>query len=361
MKTNATILITDISHPVTAGAVESLRRLDFKYYIIGIDSSTNSDQTGHIWVDTYYSIPSPDNPKFIATLLEICQKHKVDILVPWTNEEAIVIAQNAKCFFNIGTEILTSKIEAIDQVVDKISLMNNLKLHNFVVPKYFAVNNVKELKEATKELDYPHKKVVVKPRNLSGERGFCILDTNLDFDKRGFGGRFPLSALLKMLEYVPAEKREKLDYIVMEYLSGEDYSVDVLAKDGKALAIIPRLRLEASEGVSRLGETVLNTHVSKISAEVIRVFGLNFNVNIQMRYAKDRENIPMVYDINPRISGTIALNAEAGINMLHYGIQLAMQNMELPDHLLYKHIKMIRRWKEDYIDLKEQFPANINN
>lgn len=357
------ILITDVSHPVTASAIETLRSTGHLYNIVGIDHSISQYAVGELWVDHHYTVPSlsDDTEGYVSSALQICKRHNINVIVPWTNEEAIIFAKHAPAFLEIGTRILTSNIDAIDRVVDKYFLMNGLKEKGFVTPNFYAVNTIPELNSAVEALGYPSKSVVVKPRNLSGARGFCLLDPRPNISKRGFSDSLPFPAFLELIKHLPPKQQTALDLIAMEFLSGEDYSVDILANNSKAIAVIPRLRLQTAGGVSSMGETTYNPLVSSIAASVVEKFGLDLNVNVQMRYRKGHVGTPFVYDVNPRISGTIAANDRAGINFIHEGIRMAIGNRPTFSRKpAYKHVLMVRRWKEDYIDFAEEFPAVTN-
>ena len=192
-------------------------------------------------------------------------------------------------------------------------------------------------------------------RSLSGERGFCIIDNKPELDKRGFGNKLPLNAFLSLLE--ESGKVSNLDYVVMDYLAGRDFRVDCLCKDGEALFILPRTRVNAMGGVSLIGKFTDDAKVRKQVEKVIKDFGFSFNVNVQLKYKEaDSSDTPLIYDINPRISGTIVANSGAGINLLYYGIKLAL-GMPVPNKtdLKYDRVKMVRYWSQKFVKTEKRF------
>lgn len=347
------ILFTDVGHPITGSTLKDLKKQSDDFYIVGIDNTL--DTMGNLWVDKFYLISKPSNPNYIKDLFGVASKEKVDLIVPWTNEEALLIAKNEKIFSNSGIKLLNNTEERIHSVVDKGLMYNNLKSKGFPVPNYKLVSNINDLKEAILELGYSDKPVVVKPRSLSGERGFCIIDNKPELDKRGFGNKLPLSAFLSLLE--ESGKVNNLDYVVMDFLAGRDYSVDCLCKDGEAHFILPRTRVNAMGGVSLIGEFTDDLKVRKQVEKVIKDFGFSYNINIQLKYKEaDSSGIPLIYDINPRISGTVVANSGAGINLLYYGIRLAL-NMSIPtkSELKYDGVKMVRYWQQKFVKTNKQF------
>ena len=86
----------------------------------------------------------------------------------------------------------------------------------------------------------------------------------------------------------------------------------------------------------------------KIVQQVVSVFGLSFNTNIELAYRDklDKAN-PLIYEINPRISAPIAMHKYAGINLLLLGILLCL-GKSIPTNLKYNEIYMQRCWQEVY-------------
>lgn len=349
------ILITDASHPVTPSALKTLREVKGeKYYIVGVDIEKNAP--GFLWTDSHYIVPPPNKPEYIEEILRICEKEHVELVIPWTNDEALTISKKASLFKKRGVALLCGSAKSIENVVDKGKLLQNLQGTDVPVPDFRLASTPKEVEAAAKNLGYPDKPVVIKPRSLSGTRGFCILDTKSDLWKRGLGNRLPLSAFLKILSELKEEEKANLDYLIMEFLPGDDYSVDTLCDQGKPLFMIPRLRLAAIGGVSHIGETTDNPEVREIVAKIIKHFNLHLNANVQVKYSQVNGGKPLVYDVNPRISGTIVANAKVGVNLLYYGIRLALGKL-IPDpsNCRFQQAKMVRYWAEEYIRTKNWF------
>ncbi len=341
------ILLTDAGHPVTASVVDTLKNKKESFYVVGSDFNREKHST--LWVDLSYFVSSVVDRSYIEKMLTICKKEKIDLVIPWTNEEAVVISKHAKAFNAIGTKILCGDNKVIELVSDKGLMYQSLNKSKIPIPNYELVSSPKELEKAVYELGYPKKPVVVKPRNLSGARGMCILDTKVNINSINFGNRMPLESILEILAKLDSKKRNNLDYLVMEYLGGEDYSVDTLCDRGKLLLMIPRLRIKSVGGVSQVGKVKQNVGVEKIVRRVVKYFGLHLNANVQVRYSKDGKG-PYVYDINPRISGSIVSNHGAGVDLFYYGIKMSL-GMKVPSFkdMKYQEVTMVRYWKEGYL------------
>lgn len=111
------------------------------------------------------------------------------------------------------------------------------------------------------------------------------------------------------------------DSFVMEYVLGEDWSVDVLVNNGVVHAQVPRARLRA-KGASIHGRVKdpapeIRAIVRKTIAALGPVSGL---LNVQL-FTRARDGVLMVYEVNPRISGSIMLSVYAGVDLLRMEIR----------------------------------------
>ena len=132
----------------------------------------------------------------------------------------------------------------------------------------------------------------------------------------------------------------------MEYLPNNDYSVDILAKNGEIIAMVPKIREVKSHGPSLVSKVDYNPKIVSLVKKISKVFNLNHNVNIQLRLGDDGEPYP--YEINPRIAGTIAACNHIGLNLIYYGIKLALKEVVKSPSKYKKNSTMIRYYEELY-------------
>lgn len=345
MNKKINILLTDVNHPVTPRVTEILKNNKLlSIRIIGIDSS--DENYGSLWVDKFYNVPNPESYEYIKKVLNICIKEKVDIIIPWTNIETLNISKNINLFNKNKIKALTNNYLTNKILVDKGAFYEEIKKINIPIPRYKLVANINELSKAIDCLGYPKNKVVIKPRQLSGGRGLFILSKKINLDTRNINHNLPKNALLEIFKV--SKNKNNLNYLVMEYLSGEDFSVDTLCDNGKVISAIQRKRISDLGGVSMVGETVKDEKVDKIVRKIVKHFKINFNCNIQLRYRNLKNDKSLfVYDINPRISGTIVANAYSGIDLLTDSIYQLLK-MTPNNNKKYSHVKMIRYWSEKY-------------
>ena len=333
------VLLTSVGGLVSPGIIQNLRDMVEVDKIVGIDASAGA--IGASFVDTFYTVSKGDSSPYIPQVLDIARKERVNIVVPCSDEEVLSLSQHKDSFDDIDVKILCSSSSITECAIDKLRMLQYLTEHGITVPKFHTPADKQQFAETVAELGYPHRRVVVKPRRGRGGRGVRYLTPTVDVfdrDNRSMKLDWYLNAL-------PSEAFSKI--LIMEYLSGTDYSIDVLASSGEVVGAVIRERIAAISGPSTIGEVVANPEVLNLIKEVVRVFGFDSNVNIQMKCAEP-ESCPMVYEINPRISGTIVAGKAAGIDLLSAGI-LKSVGMALPDFDDPRPVRMIRHYTEHYI------------
>jgi len=337
------IILTSVGGLVAPGIIKSLKTEGIKnnerIFIVGVDMQ--KDAVGFHFVDKSYIVPKGNSKDYTRVLMEIAEKNDINVIIPCSDEELLSISKEKDKFIKKGIIPICFDYETVYKANDKGLMLKFLKKKNISVPGFCLPKNIEEVKEAAKEFGYPHNPFVVKPRLARGGRGFKIVKEQSDFFDSG-NNSIKLRHLIDILE----DYEEFPEIVLMEYLPGEEYSVDALAYNGEPLYIIPRKRIKALGGPSIVGEIVQNDDVKSMVNKVIRAFGFHLNVNIQLKYSI--EKVPLVHEINPRVSGTIVANEAAGVNLLYYGIKLAM-DQEIPKYKPIRNVKMLRYFEEVFI------------
>jgi carbamoyl-phosphate synthase large subunit len=328
---------------VSPGIIKSLKKKtaenNERFFVVGIDML--KDAIGFNFVDKSYVVPKGDSKNYIPRLMEIAEKNNIDVIIPCSDEELLSISKEKDKIMRKGLKAICSDFDIVYKSNDKGLMMEYLKDKDIEVPKFFLPKSIEEIKEAAEELNYPDNSFVVKPRLARGGRGFRVVKEKIDF----LCDRNENIKLEHLIDFL-GEYKTFPSIILMEYLPGEEYSVDALAYKGEPLHIVPRKRIKAFGGPSVVGEIIENDEVRDMVEKIIRAFGFHLNVNIQLKYSK--EGVPLVSEINPRVSGTIVANDAAGINLLYYGIKLTM-NQKIPRNIQIKNVKMLRYFEELYI------------
>ena len=146
--------------------------------------------------------------------------------------------------------------------------------------------------------------------------------------------------------------------LVMQYLSGPEYSVDCL-RDGKSFFCVPRKREVIKEGICTSGTTDFNEQLIEISRKIYDELDLKYNVNIQFKY--DALGNPKILEINPRLSGTLELCRGAGINFVEMGVNTLLGIKNKSRKKVNWNTKMTRVWQEIFFNDDKTFTLNSTN
>lgn len=344
----ATVLITGIGGPGAPGTIKSLRLVkERRIKIVGVDMDKNA--AGFSMVDKPYLVPPVQDKNFIATLLRISKKEKVDVILPLSGAGIVELAQSKKKFEGQGIKIAISDYDVLKNANNKYFLLNHCRKNGIPTPDFYLVKNYKEFQEAVFALGYPGKEVCFKPPVSKGARGFRIL-TEKPNRLASLIDSKPDNACVTLNEVQPILKTAKHfpELIVMEYLPGREYSVDALADEGKPMVVIPRSRDKIKLGISVAGTVVNDQEIIKHSRKIIETLKLNGNIGFQFK--EDKNGTPKIIESNPRLQGTTMLCTAAGANLIYLAVKLALGEKIIKPPKIKWGTKMIRYWQELYYD-----------
>lgn len=276
------IAITCVGGGVGLSVLKSVINSD--YDVVALDGEVTG--TGLYMSDTSYLIPYANNPTFIPTLLDICKKEKISLLFPGLDAELIHLSEHREEFKKIGTTVVVSRPEVIAVSDNKQLTYNVLTKAGVAVPfTQAAVGFVPD------EDRFP---AIIKPREGGCRSQNVYLAKNLaDYQL--------------VIEKIGAHLS---DYIVMDYIEGDEYTCGTVNLDDECKGMIVMRR------ILRDGDTykcfveqnpVIEDTISKVVG-ALKPFGA---CNIQLRM---KEGIPYVFEINARCSGTTAARTLSGFN-----------------------------------------------
>lgn len=332
------VLVTGVGAPGIKGTIYSLRNNFDNESMEVIGTDIKEDVVGTYLCDKFYRIHHPSSHKYIDDLLDICKTNKVNVVLPQNTKELCVLASNKNLFEEIGTTIAISDSDSIKLANNKFKLMQTVKSIPLPTVKFDIVTDFSDLHSKAVDLGWPERPVVVKPPDSNGSRGVRIIDEKAD-SKARFYSEKP-SSLITNMEYLSIVLGETFpELIVMEYLPGEEYTVDLLRTD--ELIIIPRRRDLVRSGITFNGTIQKNEEIIEFSRKLTDYTKLKFAFGYQFKLSSD--NTPILIESNPRIQGTMVLSTLAGVNMIYASVKHAMGE-ELPKFKIKWGVKMLRYW-----------------
>jgi len=299
MKLN--IMVTAAGSAIAQGIMKSLKMSSLDFDLITTDTQLYA--AGLYRGKAGYIVPLARDPNFIDEIIKICNKENID------------------CIF-IDDKWLTHKF-----FVD-----NNLPHIPSVLHK-----NVDELIE--KE-GFP---LIIKPRIGDSSKDTYVVKDKRELDKK-------LSFLLNK----KADNRylsQKPEPIIQKHLTDEqkEYTSTTLTFDKKCYGVLSMNR-EMRFGGHTTKAVIndfpeINKQVKKV-AEILNAFG---PCNFQSRLFN---NIPLVFEINCRFSGTTPFCAELGFNTVEAAVRHIVLKEKIPD-LKHKNGVILRYFNEVFIPHSE--------
>jgi carbamoyl-phosphate synthase large subunit len=339
-----TVLITGAGAPGAPGIIKSLRlNAEREINIIGVDCNVD-ESVGIGLVDKYYQVPKADDHDFINEVLSVCIKEKVDVIIPLVTKELFKFAKERKQFNDNSVQVLVSDFEQLEVVNNKYELFKFCRENGIPVPDFYLVKTLGDFIQKASLLGYPNNQICFKPPVSNGLRGFRIINDsqdkmdNLIFEK-------PNNIYIGFKEFIQIAEDASYfpELLLMEYLSGVEYSVDMLMDHGTCHAVIPRTRDKIKMGISFVGSVIFDEEIINYSKKIGETLNLHGNIGLQFR--RNISGIPKVIESNPRVQGTIILATACGYNMVYNAVKIALgESIQKPD--IKWNTKMIRFWDE---------------
>lgn len=313
------VLITGVAGGVIGRQVmKALELSQNDYKITTCDINPNS--LGLYLANNSYLVPKVTDKKYLDAIFKICQKEKIQVVIPGSEPELEKLCLLQKKFKDKGILLLTNTPEVIEICQNKWLTNKFLKDNDFKFPKSYLPKN----KNDTNGLPFP---VIIKPvSGGSGSKGVFIAQDS--------------SELSFFIEYLSKQGSKA---IIQEYIGSpdEEYTVGVLhSLEGKHLGTfvlkrIVKLGLSTKSSVKKYDGDEIYTISSGVSQGIVDDFpeireiaeklaySLNSKgpLNIQCRKTK---NGVYIFEINPRFSGTTSIRA--------------LCNYNEPDILIRKHL-----------------------
>jgi carbamoyl-phosphate synthase large subunit len=245
----------------------------------------------------------------------------VNIVIPTVDAELRPLNEARAEYTQAGIGLLLAPGPALDVTLDKLALARRCA-GKVRVPRTECFGEAIDPASWT----YP---VIVKPRSGSGSRDISVVPSS--------------QALIAM--------DASADFLVQEYLPGDEYSIDVLADaSGHVVASVPRERTRVDSGVSVAGRTIHDAELEQFGAAVVAATGLTYIANVQVRH--DMAGRPALLEVNPRVPGALPLTVASGVDMPRMALD-SLRGRPLPEHADFREVAMVRYLEERFIELSD--------
>jgi carbamoyl-phosphate synthase large subunit len=327
------VLITGVGAPGIRGTLYALGKVSEIQPIRTVGVDIRTDVVGRYLVERFHAVPPPEEPDYVDTLMEVCHKENVRVVIPQTTREAAVLSQHRKDFLGQGIGVMVSDATAMEVANDKYRLLQLFERLELPHPAYTLARSEEELIGGAHSLGYPSRAVVVKPPVSNGMRGLRVLreaawDANRFLQEKPSGVEISLEDLLRIL-------RRGSDWpvlLVTEYLPGPEYSVDAFIGE-KIQVAIPRLRKSTRSGITFESILDFDEDMARFTLRSGERMGLRYVFGFQFK--RDETGTPKVLECNPRVQGTMVASLFSGVNVIGMALReiLGAPPTELPQSL----------------------------
>lgn len=229
--------------------------------------------------DTSASVPRVGADTYTDELLALCERWNIGIIVPTIDTELPILAEMREKLASNGILCAISDATVCETFFSKQASSHYFRQHGFDTPAL-----IEQLDKAS----YP---LFAKRNHSSCSIGAQVVNT-------------PEQAHLL--------RQQDPDYVFQEFIEGEEYTVDVfLDSKGKAIMVVPRLRLEVRAGEVSKARTVKDTRiiacVRKLCEGIPGAYGV-----LTVQLFRTQEGRHVFIEINPRFGGGYPLSWKAG-------------------------------------------------
>jgi len=276
--------------------------------------------------DAHEVLPEIDSKLYVSRLLDIVEKHKIEILMPSSGYDIYQYSDNKEKLLKLGALPVVSDKKTMERCKDKMQTFNYLS-KKFDLP--FTTIDYKKTSR------FP---LIAKPRYGKGSKGIVKIDNE------------------KELKYVQT-KRDKDNLIFQEYLPGTEYTIDVLSDlECEPIIAVPRIRLETKAGISTIGKIVKDENISDTCKSIAKCLKIRGPCCIQMKESK--EGILKIVEVNPRMGGGTFFTTLAGANFP--AMILDMVNGKKPKIPKISEITIVRYFEEIVLENGKVMKYDLN-
>ncbi len=308
------VLITSASRKVNLVQEFKLALKEIGGKVIAVDINPLSPAL--YFADHYELIPRSDDEIFIPSILEICRKYRIGLIIPTRDEELLIFSANKTLFEKDKITVMVSDLASIKICQNKEEFHIFCEKNGIPVPKRYQLNE--------KQKKYP---LFIKPRIGKGSKDTFLVNTERDLNK--------------------IIRQVGTDIVIEEYVNCPEYTVDLFADFyGEIISVIPRKRLLIIAGESYITQTFKDQTIIKASIDLAKKLRLIGHNTIQC--FKCEGEIVKFIEVNPRFGGAAHCGFEAGANTPKFLIKLLMGEKLTPQINNFKENLVMLRYTEDY-------------
>ena len=319
------ILVTHISYHCSVGVVKLLRKIkSFPIEIVGCSSYPLGMSSGGLLGDRFYHAPTIENAsEYLSFIFRLIETENIDFIFSPDETELLLFEEHQD---RLRGKVVIPPPETIRLFQDKKGSAKAMSALGISVPVMIPYS------ELIKGI--PEQKVILRENVSCCSYGIHITSsTNISDIQQHFSQTT----------------------FAQEYISGQEYTVDVLCdRTGEPQIIVPRERLAIRGGITYKCRIAHEQSLIKNCLDIYRDYKLPGFSNVQFIIKND---IPYFIELNPRIGGTTIASSLASVNLMELFIAHFFKGEALSGLNYYmKLIKwetIVTRYYEEAVFFKE--------
>lgn len=230
---------------------------------------------------------------YIPQLLEICEKDRIDLVIPTIDTDLLVLSEHKEAFHKAGVAVMISALDKVRLCRDKNDTTAFFHSCGLKAPE--TVNDYMAYRGP-----FP---CFIKPKD-----GSSSIDAYKVDEKE------------QLLTYAERVK----DYIIQPFIDGKEYTVDIFCDpEGNPIYITPRERLAVRSGEVLKTKIVLDERIVAECRELVRQFVPCGPITVQLIREKETGDDYYI-EINPRYGGGAPLSIKAGADSAQMTLRLLL-------------------------------------
>lgn len=227
-------------------------------------------------------LPRINDDNYIDEIINICKSENIKLVIPTIDTDLLLLSiERDRIKEESGALVLISSKDVISICRDKNNTQRFLEDNGFKIPKIYTEKKLK-----SENLSFP---LFIKPKS-----GSSSINT------------FKVNNINELNTYKSLIK----DYIIQDFIEGEEYSVDVfLDFEGNVISVVPRLRLATRGGEISKGKILKDYEIIEDVKNLVKVLKPIGHITVQLM--KTKKGIEYI-EINPRFGGGAPMSIQSG-------------------------------------------------
>ena len=358
MNDKVNVLITCAASQIMPSVIKLIRKYEKREIrVIGIDSKPLNLSIGGYYCDSFYKAPMGHEREYLDFIKKLIQKESINIIFPGSDEEVIELSKIKEYLKKHNCHVTCSSEKITNIAADKYKMLCKLQKNDIPVGKFYNPQSLDDFQKAAKDLGYPAKKFILKPKKGRGSKGLRIVSSkNIDrYENFLLNKNFNtnLEEIVTLFKDYPDKIK---DFVLMEYFPGDKYSADVLVSNGEVKSMVIRNNWKELKinPPTQLADIVFDEDVREYSTKICNL--LKFDYFIQIETGRGEDGKPYYIETNPRLDATTPITTGLGINFYHEMIDYAIQghfndDIDVLNNKLNKNLRFFRFWDHTFVEV----------